>query len=313
LLDSAILDYLPDPDPTINYLASHFFEVDLSLLNRFPVSLLTRILSNQSLRIESEDSLYEIIHSHLDLDPDSISFLEYIRFEFLTCQTMAQFVSWSFDHSEQFPFSHSLWEALSRRLLLRVGPPDTSIAEYRTARLHCPTSYVMPETVLDGIIAHLTRQCGGNVHDKGIVNISAKAIDQNLDRFHAKHAANLHDTSFFQSPNSPNQWIQYDFKNRRVRPTHYTIFAHLNLWWLRSWVLEGSLNASDDSWDELDRHDDDTTMNMEHTIGTFPVTRSGEYRFIRLRQTGKNNGGNYDHLILLAFEIFGELIEPSLN
>ena len=28
---------------------------------------------------------------------------------------------------------------------------------------------------LDGIIAHLTRQCGGNVHDKGIVNVTASS------------------------------------------------------------------------------------------------------------------------------------------
>jgi hypothetical protein len=226
---------------------------------------------------------------------------------------MANFISWSFGQSEQFPFSLSLWEALSRRLLLRVESSETSVTEYRMTRLHCPTSFVASEIPLDGIIARLTRQCGGNLHDKGIVDISAKAVDGKLAQYHAKHVANLHDMSYFQSPNLPDQWIQYDFKNQRVRPTHYIIFAHWNSWWLRSWVLEGSLNASDGPWDELDRHDDDKTMNMEHTIGTFTVTKSGEYRFIRLRQTGKNNGGQYDYLILFAFEIFGELIEPSLN
>jgi hypothetical protein len=312
LLESELLDYIPNSDPSIDFLASHFFEIDSSLLTKFPVSLLTRIVSNHSLRIESEDSLYEIIHSRMESDPNSIYLLEYLRFEFVTCESMTNVILWSFDHFEQIAISLSVWEALSRRLVLRVVPCDTTITEYRMTRLRSPTSLVMPEISHDGIIAHLTRESGGNVHDKGIVDISAKAIDQNLDQFQAKHAANFHDSSYFQSSNSPDQWIQYDFKTHRVRPTHYAIFPHCHSYWLRSWVLEGSLNGSNDSWDEVDRHDDDTTMNIKHPIGTFAVTRSGEYRFIRLRQTGKNHGNN-DYMVLYSFEIFGDLIEPSLN
>jgi hypothetical protein len=226
---------------------------------------------------------------------------------------MDHFISWSFDHFDEFSLSLSLWESLSRRLLLRVVPSQHLITEYRKTRLRYPTSFIMPETSLDGIIAELTGQCGGNVHDKGIVEISSKSMVHDSGQYHAKYAADLHAKSYFQSSNSPDQWIQYDFKTRRVRPTHYTIFAHLDFWWPRSWVLEGSLKGSDDSWEELDRHEGDTTMNMEHTIGTFPVRKSGEYRFIRLQQTGKNKDGNNEYLILFGFEIFGDLLEPSLN
>jgi hypothetical protein len=312
LVDSELIDYIADPNPSIDFLASHFFEIEFSVLKKSPVSLLTRILSSHSLRIATEDSLYEIIRSHLDSDPNSIYLLEYVRFEFLTCDVIENFISWSFDHFEDFHVSRSLWDALSRRLLLSVRLPDISTTEYRMTRLCYPTAFLTPEIPLNGIIAHLTREFKGNVHEKGIVDISAKTIDQNLEQFQAKWAANLYDMSYFQAPNVPNQWIRYDFKTRRVRLTHYTIFPHLNGYWLRSWILEGSLDGSDDSWDELDRHKDDTTMNRDCTIGTFTVTRSNEYRFIRLRQTGKNHNGN-DYMILFAFEIFGELLEPSVN
>ena len=32
---------------------------------------------------------------------------------------------------------------------------------------------------LDGVIAHLTREYGGNVHDKGIVNVTASSVKNN--------------------------------------------------------------------------------------------------------------------------------------
>jgi hypothetical protein len=39
-------------------------------------------------------------------------------------------------------------------------------------------------------------------------------------------AVNLLSTSYFHSLNKPNQRLCYDFKDRKVRPTHYSIQAH---------------------------------------------------------------------------------------
>jgi hypothetical protein len=77
-------------------------------------------------------------------------------------------------------------------------------------------------------------------------------------------------------------------------------------------VIEGSSESPSDGlpdvWTQLDRRDNEQTAGADHPIGTFPVSASGEYRFIRLRQTGKNANGS-DYLILFALEIFGELLE----
>jgi hypothetical protein len=59
---------------------------------------------------------------------------------------------------------------------------------------------------------------------------------------------------------------------------------------------------------EVDRPTNNATTNQEHPIGTFKISTSIAYRYIRLRQTGKNVGGDH-FLILYAFEIFGGLIE----
>jgi hypothetical protein len=162
------------------------------------------------------------------------------------------------------------------------------------------------ESPLGGIIASLTHRYGGNVHDRGIVTVSGTVYDGNSGNA-AKNVLDLSTDSRFCSKMEPNQWICYNFNDRRVRPTHYSI----NSWsshYLRSWVLEGSIDNS--NWKELDRHEGDPVMNSNHPIRAFtvPVFQEVDYRFIRLRQTGKNTAGN-DHLIVTGFEVFGYLIE----
>jgi hypothetical protein len=193
----------------------------------------------------------------------------------------------------------SLWRALSIRLSLSVSP---SIPNSRIAGQTFSPSV---DGSLDGIISHLTREQGGNVHDRGIVDISSKSVDYS---YVPKLAADLQSTNYFQSVNESDQWLCYDFKDRRVKPTHYSIHAHSNNWYLRSWVFEGSNDCS--SWTVLDEQKNNSTTNSSHPIGTFSVLRSSECRFIRVRQTGKNAQGN-DYLILFAFEIFGQLIESK--
>jgi hypothetical protein len=110
----------------------------------------------------------------------------------------------------------------------------------------------------------------------------------------------------FNSRNEANQWFCYDFKNRKVRLTHYSIHPHSNNPYLHSWIVEGSSDGS--NWSVLDRRENNDQMTSAHPIGTFIVSQSNESRFIRLRQIGKNTQGN-DYLVLYAFELFGQLIE----
>jgi hypothetical protein len=148
----------------------------------------------------------------------------------------------------------------------------------------------------------LTSQYGGNVLDLGIVNVSGNtAISSNP----AKYAVDLLSNYVFHSVNEPNQWLCYDFKNRKIRPTHYSIHTYPG-YYLRSWIFEGSMDGS--TWTELDRHTDDQTTNSNHPIGTFSISNHSEYQFVRLRQTGVNVNGQH-WLILYAMEMFGDLIE----
>jgi hypothetical protein len=93
-----------------------------------------------------------------------------------------------------------------------------------------------------------------------------------------------------------------------VQLTYYSIHPQSHNFYLRSWIVESSLDGS--NWSVLNRRENNDEMTSAHPIGTFTVSQSNESRFIRLRQIGKNAAGN-DYLILYAFELFGQLIESS--
>ena len=164
---------------------------------------------------------------------------------------------------------------------------------------------MVPVDPLNGIIAHLTRECGGNVHEKGFVEVTASSFDGGED---PKYAVDLGTNSDFCSHAEPNSWIRYDFKGRRVAPTSYSIRTHDGPGYPRSWVLEVSNDASDGSWKVVDRRENNEDLKAKYVTRNFPISDPpGEgFRFVRLRQTGKNHTGN-DGLRITSLEVFGTL------
>jgi hypothetical protein len=99
--------------------------------------------------------------------------------------------------------------------------------------------------VPDGIIAHLTRECGGNVPDRSVVEVTCGSFEKeteganphsgafnNYPYWAAKNAADLETPSEFVSafrwptediPHTRNNWVCHDFKERRTVPTHYAV------------------------------------------------------------------------------------------
>jgi hypothetical protein len=175
--------------------------------------------------------------------------------------------------------THSLWRAIAKRLSKTLN--DYQVVSSRYRNLFQPRD----NFPLDGIVAELTRICGGNVHERGVVDVSASAVWSN---YSPQNAVDLGQKICFHSPNQPNQWLCYDFKNS----------------FLCSWVVEGSDDGS--RWTVLDERTNNTEADSRNPIITFPVTRHRKCRFIRLRQTGKN--ANHSHfLALFGFELFGRV------
>jgi hypothetical protein len=185
--------------------------------------------------------------------------------------------------------------------------------------------------VPDGIIAHLTRECGGNVHDRNVVNVTSGSFEKvtwgpnpylgavnNHPSFAAKNVADLETDLFFHSayrkeeediPHTRNNWICYDFKERRIVPTHYTIRTNdggSGSSHLKSWLVETSTDGK--NWREVAHEEDNKQLKGSRFTPTFAVAGGEECRFIRLVNIGRNHLGS-DSLRISAWEIFGNLTE----
>jgi hypothetical protein len=144
----------------------------------------------------------------------------------------------------------------------------------------------------DGILAHLTRERSGNVHDRQVVEVTSGSFEkethgtnphsgayENYSRVAAKNAADLETDSLFFSafrndeediPHTRNNWLSYDFKERRIVPTHCTIRTYgYGASHLKSWLVETSADGK--NWREVAREEDNKQLNGAYFTGTFAV------------------------------------------
>jgi hypothetical protein len=261
-------------DFSIRHLAARFHEIQPSTLDTIPVSALFDILSHNSLKLSNEDSLCSYLINKLYEDPEYLELLQFVRFEYVSRRTFSAFLGviphW---------IDSRLWDSLSPRLASRV---------------RCELEFPLDDSkALEGIIWYLTQKHGGNVHDRGVVSITAKSVDDD-PRFPMRNVADLTTGSYFWSKNSPGQWVCWDFRQMQIRPTRYTIRGAL-----KSWHVESSLDGVE--WTEIDR-------KIDNWATSFPLSRVAKCRFIRLTQTGTSGVGN-DQLGIYAFEVFGTLLE----
>ena len=167
----------------------------------------------------------------------------------------------------------------------------------------------------NGIIAGLTRDCHGNVHEKTAVNVSASSQAQQTTSkegqpvmYEPKTVADLQENSCFCSRDSDSQWICYDFKDRLVKPTWYSIrsyFAGEHGCHPMSWNLE--VSQDNKSWDCIDQRRDNVDLNGKFKEASFQITTEHDpVQYVRLRLVAKNHFPS-DTLKISAFELFGTL------
>jgi hypothetical protein len=216
---------------------------------------------------------------------------------------------------------------LLNKLAVKQFPP--SMKKVTVTNVYYADKRKIEIDVPDWMIAHLTRECGGNVHDRHVVDVTCGSFEKeihganphsgaydNKSEWAAKNAADLETDSYFYSayrygyiPHTRNNWICYNFKERRIVPTHYTIRTNRDgpgNPHLKSWLVETSVDG--EVWREVAREEDNKQLNGKYFTGTFAVADGGECRFIRLVNIGRNHDRD-DCLHICAWEIFGSLVE----
>ena len=164
---------------------------------------------------------------------------------------------------------------------------------------------------LHGIIDELTHKCGGNVHKNGVVTVTASS---SAPGYPPENAVDLRtQENWFGTAAEQKHcfgWICYDFGNRRLGLTSYSIRKYNwgpGGYHPKSWVVEVSNEGRDGSWVIVDSRKDTFDLNEKFATRNFAVSNEpGEFRLVRLRLTGNNHYGD-GGLVLSAFEVFGTI------
>jgi hypothetical protein len=197
-------DDFPSHSGDIEFIARHFDEMTLDLFKSISLNLADAILSDPGLVVKSEDDLYAMVSSRFEDDDSFCELLAHIQFEYLSVSAIGQFV-------QNVPFDSlnaRIWERIGLRLRLPVSSGRNSRVRDAGAppQLHLDADF-------SGIIAGLTSECGGNVHDKGIVTVSASSIREGAP----SNVVDFSNENGLSTRHTRAPWIMFDFKDRMVK------------------------------------------------------------------------------------------------
>ena len=282
----------------LDFVASHFFEVELSVLKCLSVTDLEMVLLNPLLKLESEDKLYDTIIALAGENGDDVLvLLRHLQIEFLSETKLGVFLNLIFPDLVSYCWG-SLCECLHRFCGLG-GKED--VKNDKRYRLEFET-FTSEKGPFNGIVQHLRGECGGNPHEKGVISITASGTSWQL----CHYVVNYDYSKWWISNNQTDAFIQFDFKSKRVCLSQYTLKSDGNSGWhLLSWALE----VSDDglTWEAVDERNTND-LDGKFVVKTYECSnRSDRFvRFVRLRLAGKNSS-NDDTLQLAAIEFFGQI------
>lgn len=302
----------------IDYIASHFYSIDKSKIYPLPKLIIYSIISNDNLKLENEDTLLDFIieifkTNHGEQDNQSLKindFLGKVNFLRLTEKGLAKI----FDIIDHNQINQEIWS----KIVQCSHYLKDSVLQQDSTRYLLKKQIFTPDgnnaNSLNGIIRHLTGIAGGNVHDNGMIVASSSGIHANLP---GKFACDLDAQNYFHSTELEKSWLMYDFKDKRVHPTHYTIKSRhdydANGSNPRDWIVEGSNTGNDGDWKKLDERIGDPSFRIRNTSQIFEIREELEpnesFRYLRITQNGHSTD-NRNWFVVSALEYFGDLYSP---
>ena len=204
---------------------------------------------------------------------------------------------------------NDIWNSVSNRLRQEVAQKEEHKSRYTSEKAtsgrkqSTEFKYEGNDSQFNGIIRYLMSKSNGNISNEMSITTNHFREEQHKPDF----SVSFDDPDrYFLSKCEEGSWICFDFKEHRVIPKHYTIRTH-DCDYSKSWVIEGSENESE--WVTLDSQTNCDHLKGSKKVHTFGISdpNSREFKFIRMRQTGKN-WSNCNCLRINSFEIYGTLI-----
>ncbi|KAK8871534.1 hypothetical protein M9Y10_007265 [Tritrichomonas musculus] len=297
----------------IEFIAQHFYELCETHKKEFlklDINMLIAIVNHSKIQLYSEDQLMSFVNDLYSIDGQYSILYESVHFLNVSSNTISDFVE-IYDFNKM---TASIWMKISSRLEQRIKSKE----EERTSKKRRYKEKPLPgiqfslddQNPFNGIFNFLKRKSSDKIEAE--VDITASSCySDNADWCQPKNVVLFDDLyKCYESKNLPNSWISFDFKEKRVIPTNYTIRSRdidSNFIHPKSWVIEGSID--NESWTILDRQNNCSRLNGKSLIYTFSLSNQQfvEFRYIRMRAVSPSwHGSNY--FAINSFEIYGRLI-----
>ena len=162
-----------------------------------------------------------------------------------------------------------------------------------------------------GILYNLQKKYGNNIHDQGIISISASSSQHNRP----EQVINYNWNEKWHSDGNPGNWLEINFKQFKVKVDGYSLKTmnsppdqdcHL-----KNWIIEGSKNKID--WIEIDREVNNYDLNGANYQHYYPISKELDYfQYVRIRSIGDNHFifcANY--LEFTNIECYGDILSCS--
>ena len=185
----------------------------------------------------------------------------------------------------------------------QIQAKDATINEQTNQIRELKGEYPFESDLFSGIFDGLSKKLGRNLADSSDVDVTASRF---FGQYRPENVLK-NDSSWWFSENFPNSWIQFDFKERKVSITSYSMNDRQRV---KSWKVEGSTDGStfeiiDNKVDTTDFQNSNNEFNDPSAQKNFPVQPNNKYyRYIRITSTSKC-WYNYDCIKLYRVEFFG--------
>lgn len=283
--------------------ASLFYQIRTDVLAGLNFEVIEALVTSPRLMLADEDSLYDIIRFKANGNVMFASLFSFVALEYVSMSRIADFMSFVKDQLD-WEVNQQIWAGICHRLV--HNPRHTKPVPSR----YLPDVQYNNSEMLNGIIALLSKQCKGNVHDQGVVEITASSVYRNPFgmQYDPKNAVDFDSREHFCSVDIADSWICYTFKSNPICPSSYSIMSagfptkgnHPV-----SWVFEGSEDGY--SWVTLDERNT-SVLDRPFVTQNFSIASGPRIPFkaLRLRQTGPNSAGK-NSLAICCLEIFGKM------
>lgn len=157
-----------------------------------------------------------------------------------------------------------------------------------------------------GVFAYFRERYEGNVHDKGVVEVTASGTATVGVKREPRMTVDSGWKSWWASRNLYGSWIRFDFKKRVICPTHYVLRINLGTsrGFMQEWKVSGSMDGQE--WKDLDQRSTDVLKDKQLHLFKCQLS-NGFFRFLQVQQTAINGHDKNHHMYLSEIEFFGSV------